>query len=390
MPPGQPLAAFVCPGHPLLDAALDLTLERHRDLLKRGTVLVDERDSGTKPRVLFTLEHSMQDASLLPSGERRTISRQMLYVEMDAEGQTRHLHYAPYLDYRPLAEGEPPVADLLARPECSWITRGLEQKAQSHAIAIVVPEHVTEVRGRRLKWIFWVTLYAWWVTLYAWHLSNDHVAIKQLAEHFARYHYLPRLGGPEVLAHSICEGIGLLTWQFDTFAYAESYDEVAKRYRGLRSGQAMQITADNTGLLVKPDVAKRQMDSEIPVAPNVPDANGGGANGGGLVTADGPSGFIGGAVSESRGGAVSRPLSPAPNLRRFHGTVNLDPNRVGRDASRIADEVIAHLAGQVGADVTVTLEIAVTLPDGASEHIIRIVTENSRTLKFTSHGFEHD
>ncbi len=152
-PQGQPLAAFVCPGHPLLDAALDLTLERHRDLLKRGTVLVDERDLGTSPRVLFTLEHAIQDASLLPSGERRTISRRMLYVEMDAEGHTRHLSYAPYLDYRPLVEGEPSVADLLARPECAWITRALEQQAQSHAIAQVVPEHITEVRGRRLTWI---------------------------------------------------------------------------------------------------------------------------------------------------------------------------------------------------------------------------------------------
>ena len=47
----------------------------------------------------------------LPSGERRTISRRMLYVEMDADGHARHLHYAPYLDYRPLAEGEPAVAD---------------------------------------------------------------------------------------------------------------------------------------------------------------------------------------------------------------------------------------------------------------------------------------
>jgi superfamily II DNA or RNA helicase len=152
-PQGQPLAAFVCPGHPLLDAALDLTLERHRDLLKRGTLLVDERDLGTSPRVLFTLEHAIQDASLLPSGERRTISRRMLYVEMDAEGHTRHLHYAPYLDYRPLIEGEPSVADFLARPECAWITRALEQKAQSHAIAQVVPEHIAEVRGRRLTWI---------------------------------------------------------------------------------------------------------------------------------------------------------------------------------------------------------------------------------------------
>ncbi|TAH38056.1 MAG: DUF3883 domain-containing protein [Planctomycetota bacterium] len=152
-PQGQPLAAFVCPGHPLLDAVLDLTLERHRDLLKRGTVLVDERDPGTNPRVLFTLEHAIQDASLLPSGERRTISRRMLYVEMDAEGSTRHLHYAPYLDYRPLAESEPTVADLLARPECAWITQAVEQRAQSHAIAQVVPEHIKEVRDQRLAWI---------------------------------------------------------------------------------------------------------------------------------------------------------------------------------------------------------------------------------------------
>ncbi len=152
-PGGQPFAAFVCPGRPLLDAVLDLTLERHRDLLKRGTVLVDERDLGTSPRVLLTLEHAIQDASLLPSGERRTISRRMLYVEMDADGLTRHLQYAPYLDYRPLAEGEASAADILARPECAWITSALEEKAQGYAIAQVVPEHITEVRDRRLKWI---------------------------------------------------------------------------------------------------------------------------------------------------------------------------------------------------------------------------------------------
>jgi SNF2 family DNA or RNA helicase len=152
-PPGQALAAFVCPGHPLLDAVLDLTLERQRDLMKRGTVLVDERDPGTAPRVLIFLEHAIQDASLLPSGERRVISRRMLYVEMDAQGDARHLQYAPYLDYRPLAEGEPDTAALLARPEASWITRDLEQRAQGYAIANVVPEHVREVREPRLAWI---------------------------------------------------------------------------------------------------------------------------------------------------------------------------------------------------------------------------------------------
>jgi superfamily II DNA or RNA helicase len=152
-PPGMTLAAFTCPGHPLLDATLDLTLERHRDLLKRGTVLVDERDPGNQPRALFILEHAIQDASLLPSGERRSISRRMLYVEMDATGVNRQLQYAPYLDYRPLTAEEPGVAEILDRPECSWITRVLEQRAQTHAIAHIVPEHIAEVRGRRLEWI---------------------------------------------------------------------------------------------------------------------------------------------------------------------------------------------------------------------------------------------
>jgi hypothetical protein len=152
-PQGQPLAAFVCPGHPLLDSVLDLTLERQRDLLKRGTVLVDDRDFGTKPRMLFFLEHAVQDASQLSSGERRTVSRRMLYIEMDADGEVRGLNYAPYLDYRPLKEDEAGAAAILARPECAWITRGLEAKAQGYAIANVVPDHIKEVRDRRLAWI---------------------------------------------------------------------------------------------------------------------------------------------------------------------------------------------------------------------------------------------
>lgn len=152
-PQGQPLAAFVCPGHPLLDATLDLTLERHRDLLRRGAVLVDERDPGEEPRVLFYLEHAIQDASITRSGDRRTLSKRLLYVELDGTGSTRHLHYAPYLDYRPLQPGEPDVETILNLPACSWITRDLEHQAQSYAITKIVPEHLEEVRSRHLEWI---------------------------------------------------------------------------------------------------------------------------------------------------------------------------------------------------------------------------------------------
>jgi SNF2 family DNA or RNA helicase len=152
-PQGQPLAAFVCPGHPLLDSTLDLTIERHRDLLRRGAILVDERDTGEEPRVLFYLEHAIQDGSLTRAGARRVISKQMLYVEIGPDGTARGLQYAPYLDYRPLRDDEPGVEQVLDLPECAWIKRDLEQMAAGYAVANVVPSHITEVRDRRLELI---------------------------------------------------------------------------------------------------------------------------------------------------------------------------------------------------------------------------------------------
>jgi superfamily II DNA or RNA helicase len=152
-PPGQAPAAFVCPGHPLLDATLDIVIERHRDLLRRGAVLVDERDFGVEPRLLLYLEHAIQDASVTRTGDRRVVSKRMLYVEMDRAREVRHLHYAPYLDYRPLKADEPAAETIMDRPECAWIARDLEQRAQAYAIAEVVPEHLGEVRAQKLDLI---------------------------------------------------------------------------------------------------------------------------------------------------------------------------------------------------------------------------------------------
>jgi predicted AAA+ superfamily ATPase len=206
---------------------------------------------------------------------------------------------------------------------------------------------------------------------------DGRVSIRQLIDYFATYIYLPRLAGPDVLLGAIRGGLALLTWTSESFAYADSFDQAAVRYRGLRAGQNVAVTADSTGFLVKPDIACRQLDAEAPkpggaLPGRAPDA-------GGTTTVDGP-------PSKDKGDRGE--LVPA--VRRFFGTVTLDPTRVGRDAGRIAEEVIAHLVGQVGADVTVRLEIAADLPKGASDQVIRTVTENSRTLKFNTHGFERE
>jgi hypothetical protein len=207
---------------------------------------------------------------------------------------------------------------------------------------------------------------------------GEHVAIKQLVDDFGRYLYLPRLKDSSVLLGAIRDGFGLLTWAQDAFAYAESYDEAARRYRGLRGRQNVSISESDAGLLVRPEVARRQLDAETAPLPHPPGATAG---------------------PEPRPGPEPKPpvfpgpapsLAPPPKPRRYYGTVTLTSERAGRDASRVADEVIAHLVGLVGASVRITLEIEAEFPDGAPEAVVRTVTENCRTLKFTSYGFERE
>jgi SNF2 family DNA or RNA helicase len=145
--PGQPLAAFVCPGHPLLDATIDLVLERERHLLKRGAVLVDPSDYGDEPRVLVLLEHSITDARRDAAGNPRVVSRQFHFIEITRDGAARLAGWAPYLDYEPLPDDDRDrLPDLLGS---SWLKDDLEARAISHAVGRLVPDHLSEVRSRR-------------------------------------------------------------------------------------------------------------------------------------------------------------------------------------------------------------------------------------------------
>lgn len=218
--------------------------------------------------------------------------------------------------------------------------------------------------------------------------DKSHVAVSDLVDYFAKHLYLPRLKAPALLANAIQEGIKLLTWSQDSFAYADSFDEGANRYRSLVCGRLISFqSAIPDGLLVKAEVALQQLQAEAP-APGQPRV---------AVTADGravaerrdPSDWADPSDSADPASRANSPTLPAPpRLNRFHGSVSLDSTRVGRDAGRVADEVISHLAGIVGAKVRVTLEIEAELPDGAPDDVVRVVTQNSRDLKFDTQGFE--
>ncbi|MBW1803366.1 MAG: ATP-binding protein, partial [Deltaproteobacteria bacterium] len=198
----------------------------------------------------------------------------------------------------------------------------------------------------------------------------DHLNLKKLWEYFATYLYLPRLKDSQILIQAVQEGVQQTTWA-EHFGYAEGYDEEKGRYLGLKAGQLTSIVLDAHSLVVKPEAAKRQLEAEkeepLPGEEKEPGEKE-------------PGEKEPGEKEEEKPG----------KLRRFHGSVGLDATRLGRDAGRIAEEVVQHLSGLIGTDVEVTLEISAKIPDGAPEHVVRTVNENCNTLHFTSFGFEEE
>jgi hypothetical protein len=216
-----------------------------------------------------------------------------------------------------------------------------------------------------------------------WRAPGNHVGVKQLVDDFAKYLYLPRVKNAQVILDAIQDGVARLTWKQDTFAYADSYDSAAGRYRGLEAGRRPNVQLNSESVVVKPDVASGQIEkeaaSQAPASPETdadrwtrtigsPESSG--------ITAEGR-------PTESPVGVPSIRLP-----RRFHGSATLNPTRLSRDVDSIATSVVQHLAGLVDAKVTVTLEIQAEIPSGAPENVVRTVTENCRTLKFDSQGFE--
>src|SRR5262249_34647411 len=170
---------------------------------------------------------------------------------------------------------------------------------------------------------------------------GNHVGIKQPAEDFARYVYLPRLADPAVLISAIRDGLSLLTWEQDSFAYGDDFDENAGRYRGLRHAQLASLSTDApTGLLVRASIGQQQRESKTkPPTGATKDTR----------RTDGPE-----ADTES---SKHRHEALKHGPKRFHGSVTLDPTRVGRDAGRVADEVVSHLTGLMDTTVKIILEI---------------------------------
>ena len=199
----------------------------------------------------------------------------------------------------------------------------------------------------------------------------EHVSVKVLAEDFARYLYLPRLRNPQVLLESIADGVVRTTWMHETFGYAESFDEVGHRYLGLHPPGRPAVMLSAQALVVKPEAVTGQQDAEQRA--REPEKAGEREEGG-----DSHVPVPGG----------TRPVV-APDLkRRFHASIPVAADRLSRDVDVIAREIVMHLTGLLGSEVTISVEMEAKAADGFPDHIQRTVKENCGTLKIVNAHFE--
>ena len=145
----SPRAELVSPGHPLLESCISLTREKEGHVLNLGTILVDENDLGSEPRVLFCLEHGIQDGRTNRQGQQQLISNRLQFLEIDQSNNITIAGSAPYLDYRTLTKEETSITSTVLSE--GWLAQDWDQLVISKAMQTLVPQHLKEIRTERLE-----------------------------------------------------------------------------------------------------------------------------------------------------------------------------------------------------------------------------------------------
>lgn len=146
--PGLPQAALICPGHPLLEATIDIIREKNADVMKRGAIFIDDTDFSNDARLLFYIEDAIQDGIITKNGNRRTISKHVHFVEIKEDGTAASAGYAPYLDYREATETEYTAIRSWMKSQ-NWLSKDVEGIAKGYAIEYLIPSHFQEVKTRK-------------------------------------------------------------------------------------------------------------------------------------------------------------------------------------------------------------------------------------------------
>lgn len=147
--PGSAQAELIGAGHPLLSALIDLVMEQSADIMKRGTIFIDENDFGVDPRLLFYIESAVQDGIKNKDGSRRLISKNINFVELKEDGTSLNAGYAPYLDYRPITTEEKDIIWPFVESQ-AWLTKNVEDRAMEFAVSEILPPQIQQIREKKM------------------------------------------------------------------------------------------------------------------------------------------------------------------------------------------------------------------------------------------------
>lgn len=144
----QPVAAFVVPGHPLLESVISLVCERYGNLMRQGAILVDQTDLSDSVSAVVLLEHSVHDARPATTGQAHVISKRLQFAATNKNGEVTDAGIAPHLNLRPASPKESSLLDDPVVEE--WLRSGFEQDVVAFATTELAKTHLDSVRARRL------------------------------------------------------------------------------------------------------------------------------------------------------------------------------------------------------------------------------------------------
>lgn len=191
---------------------------------------------------------------------------------------------------------------------------------------------------------------------------------------FCCYPYLPRLADRKVFEETIAAGAA----GRDFFGFATAKED--ERYVGFVFGRPGSVYLDQSSLIVTPDAARAQEEREASAT--------GGADGDGEAAGGDGKSTGGGSTGREHTGAGTGAEPPPRQMKRFHGSADLNAVTMGMDAAKIAEEIVQHFTAVYGTRVSIRLEVEAYSPQGLSDGVIRTVRENARSLGFSSAEFE--
>ena len=253
---------------------------------------------------------------------------------------------------------DPSVEAFALNPSQESITTEVERVCRENELVISVwsPIHL---RDSVLKRFYW---------------KDEQTSVNAMVvwKDMQRYLYLPRLRDQHVFEQTLYKGAAGKDF------FGTAYGEYDGKFDGFAFGNA-NIQVDDSLILIEPSVAASYQAAQAQtVQAKAQSSN----------LEPSPEGESGVTGLPSKLSAPTVVSTGTPQLTSFHGSVAINATTAKVEMVQVADEIIQLFANDPNAELSVTLEIAASFPDGASEQMRRSISENANSLSFKNQNWE--